>query len=127
MRTSLVLGALALNALVRQGVAHPLCYYDAKPTDPDQVLVFCQPQEEGSCCNDLEEIISITWYQEFFPEGSDATEECKNLYKQVSFVARIVGRLMIVYDGTDKVEHVLRTIDTAPGRASMKVRIEAPE
>lgn len=129
MRVFLLLGAVALNSLVRQGTAHPLCYYDDKPTDPDQDLIFCPAQEEGACCNDLEETISIMWYQAAFPEGSTATEECKDYYKQVSFVARIVGGLITFHGGQimlNMLEHVLLILYAESGRAFMKVPLEAP-
>lgn len=85
MRAFAVLGAAVLHSVVRQANAHPLCYYDDRPTDPDQELVFCPPQPAyGACCNEMEEIAAITLYQVVNPNGT-LSSDCAAFYRQVSF------------------------------------------
>lgn len=99
MRALSVLGATVLQSLWRQAVAHPLCYYEDRPTDPTQVMVFCPEQEEGACCTDLEEMAAINVYKVPFPEGTVPTDECAEYYRQVTF-SLITGHVQTNTDGS---------------------------
>lgn len=81
MQALYAIGAALICIVGRPAAAHPLCYYDAKPTDPDMVMIFCPPQEDGACCNELEEMASITLYNE--AATTTLTDECAELYRQV--------------------------------------------
>lgn len=84
MRAFLLLGATVISSLGRLAIAHPLCYYDDKPTDPDMDLQFCPEQEDGACCNDLEEAAAIAVYN---AAASDAlTGDCATYYRQVCII-----------------------------------------
>lgn len=84
MRAFVFLGAAVFHSIVWQVNAHPLCYYDDKPTDPDQELLFCPEQNDGACCNDVEELAAITEYQRVNPNGTALSSECAAFYRQVS-------------------------------------------
>lgn len=73
MRTFLLLGLAAMAH------AHPLCYFDDRPTDFKEVLEFCPEQSEGACCNDMEEADVIATYEAAGP----LSDECGDYYKQV--------------------------------------------
>lgn len=82
MRDLIVFGAAVLCALSWQAVSHPLCYYDARPTDPEMFMVFCPEQEEGACCNEFEEAEVITWYN----NETLTTTDCEDYFRQVRCV-----------------------------------------
>lgn len=82
MQALYAIGAALICILSRRTAAHPLCYYDDRPTDPDMVMIFCPPQEEGACCNEAEEMAAITLYNE--ASATTLTDECAELYRQVS-------------------------------------------
>lgn len=94
----LVLGAVLLSSRVfLRAAAHPLCYFDSRPTDPDEVLVFCPDQEDGACCNDVEEdeVISL-----FLAAGSLLSTECSDYYKQVRAAYTILVRQVARYSSS---------------------------
>lgn len=97
MRALSVLGATVLHSFWKKVAAHPLCYYEDRPTDPTQVMVFCPEQEEGACCTDLEEMAAINVYKAPFPEGTVPTDECAEYYRQVTFSV-VTGQVQATTD-----------------------------
>lgn len=80
------LGAAVLHSLARQTNAHPLCYHEDRPTDPDAELVFCPDQPAyGACCTESEETAAITVYQAAIGNGTQVSSDCAAYYRQVSF------------------------------------------
>lgn len=86
MRAVCLLGVTVLNYLfVREAIAHPLCYYDQRPPDPDVTMVLCPQEPEGACCNEDEEMAAIQVYSAPFAEGGTyPTGECADYYRQVN-------------------------------------------
>lgn len=78
-------GALALLCATRVS-GHPLCFFDDRPTDSDQVLRFCPEAQDGACCNDLEEDMVEAWFDNV---GPFITGDCKELYTEVRPVAAL--------------------------------------
>lgn len=86
MRGLLVLGVAVLCTLGNRVRAHPLCHYDARPPDPDMFLLFCPEQEDGACCNEIEEAEVITWYN----EEVITTDACGEYFREVcSSISRV--------------------------------------
>lgn len=83
--------------------AHPLCWYDSRPTDYDEVLTFCPESQAGACCNDLEEAEILA----LFDSAGTLTAECQAYYKQVvcgvchSYSAHLYEILGAELGGTD--------------------------
>ncbi|CAN0441744.1 unnamed protein product [Pylaiella littoralis] len=71
-------GVLVLLCATRV-CGHPICFFDDRPTDADEVLDFCPAAQDGACCNDLEEEIVIAR----FDAVGALTGDCADLYKQV--------------------------------------------
>lgn len=60
--------------------AHPLCFFNDRPTDVDRQLEFCPPAQDGACCTEAEEsAIQEKWNDIDFGEN----DECAELYKEV--------------------------------------------
>lgn len=73
---SVLLGAV----LVCSVKAHPLCYYDDRPTDYDLVMTFCPEQQDGACCNPTEEAA----LQALYNSAGILSSTCAKYYKQVN-------------------------------------------
>lgn len=84
MRDLLVLGASFVCLLGRQVLAHPTCFYDSRPPDPDEILEFCPESEDGACCNDAEEAAAIAVFQ----EAGELSDDCAVYYRQVWYSPR---------------------------------------
>lgn len=89
-------GVLVLLCATRV-CGHPICFFDDRPTDADEVLDFCPAAQDGACCNDLEEEIVIAR----FDAVGALTGDCADLYKQVSvthccFVLVLVTTLVLL-------------------------------
>ncbi|CAB1106281.1 unnamed protein product [Ectocarpus sp. CCAP 1310/34] len=80
MRAYACLAALAATKVA----AHPLCYFDDRPTDYDQVLTFCDNSiaMSGACCTDEEEGQVEANFDAAFAEGVVPSSECAALYKE---------------------------------------------
>ncbi|CAN0058434.1 unnamed protein product, partial [Scytosiphon promiscuus] len=76
--TEAVLAALLAGPLLT--AAHPLCFVDDRPTDPNQVLSFCPAAQDGACCTDQEE----AEVQARFDAAGPLTGDCEDLHKQVT-------------------------------------------
>ncbi|CAN0049189.1 unnamed protein product, partial [Ectocarpus sp. 6 AP-2014] len=76
-----------LAALVGTKVvsSHPLCFFDDRQPDYDQVLTFCDNSitSYGACCTDDEEALVMADFSAVTPEGVELTGDCSDLYKQV--------------------------------------------
>lgn len=88
---------------------HPLCFFDERPTDYDEVLTFCPAAQAGACCNDLEEAAVVAR----FDAVGALTGDCIDLYTQVKYSST-------AYD-MDAVSCsvLLATLHVAPGCGSM--------
>lgn len=75
------LGATIICYISRLTQAHPTCYYDSRPPDPDGVLAFCPQSADGACCNDVEETTSIELYNSV--ADGITTDDCAAYYRQV--------------------------------------------
>lgn len=73
-----VIGAFSIRWMLVEG--HPICYYDSRPNDEDQVLTFCPEPQFGACCNDLEEAAIKGLYE----SAGTLNGTCAYLYKEVS-------------------------------------------
>lgn len=69
---------LVLGLKAGWAAAHPLCYVNDKPTNPDQVLTFCPAAQDGACCTDLEEAEIKASFDAFNLSG-----DCADIFKQV--------------------------------------------
>lgn len=72
-----LLGVMA--SVLYHVAAHPLCYFDNRPTDPDMTLTFCPAQKDGACCNDVEEAA----IRKIFDAEGSLTGSCADYYKEV--------------------------------------------
>lgn len=76
--------ALLLAVLSAYAAAHPLCFFDERPTDPDEVLTFCPAQPQyGACCNDAEEAGVVSRYNDFVQKNGPFSSTCKQYIKEV--------------------------------------------
>lgn len=82
MHGFLAIAAAATYTFGKWATAHPLCYYDARPTDPEMILSFCPEQEDGACCNEFEEAEVMNWYY----NETIVTDDCADYFKQVRFM-----------------------------------------
>lgn len=72
--------ALIANSSRWTGVgSHPLCFYNDKPTDYEQVVTFCPQPVEGACCNDAEEAA----VEALFLSAGPLSTACADFHKQV--------------------------------------------
>lgn len=79
MRAFLALGAAVICTLGRWAAAHPTCLYDSRPPDTETIHTFCPTEEDGACCNVLEEAAVLSWYN----NQTVVTDVCAEYYKQV--------------------------------------------
>lgn len=70
---------IGLSFLRRVAEGHPLCYFDDRPTNFEQVLTFCPEPQDGACCNDAEEAM----VEAIFTARLPLSEKCASYYKQV--------------------------------------------
>lgn len=84
------LGAVLAITCRWAAVAHPLCFYNDRPTDYEEELTFCPKsfQDDGACCTDAEEAKIEALYNAAAPKP--LTGDCADLYKQVRFLKRVV-------------------------------------
>lgn len=72
--------AIATFSALR-AAAHPLCYFEDRPTDYSEVLTFCPEQQFGACCNDEEE----AEVEALFQAAGVLSASCSEYYQQVQF------------------------------------------
>lgn len=77
---------IGLSQLRRGADGHPLCYFDDRPTDFEEVLTFCPEPQDGACCNDAEEAMVEAIFEAQLP----LSEECAGYYKQVGVKKQIM-------------------------------------
>lgn len=92
MRSLHVLGLAVVSSVAWQASSHPLCYYDDKPTDPEMVLSFCPAQDDGACCNDLEEAAAESAYN--LAGANPLTGDCATLYLEVRLIPYPAARCL---------------------------------
>ncbi|CAN0296313.1 unnamed protein product [Ectocarpus sp. 4 AP-2014] len=82
MRAFACLAALVSTKVVS---SHPLCFFDDRPTDYDEVLTFCNNSiaTYGACCTDDEEAQVAADFSAVTPAAEELTGDCSDLYKQV--------------------------------------------
>ncbi|CBJ28225.1 glucose sorbosone dehydrogenase [Ectocarpus siliculosus] len=76
---------LAALVGIKVVTSHPLCFFDDRPTDYNEVLTFCDTSiaAYGACCTDDEEVQVMKDFSGVTPEGVELTGDCSNLYKEV--------------------------------------------
>ncbi|CAM9570334.1 unnamed protein product, partial [Ectocarpus sp. 4 AP-2014] len=82
MRSFACLAALVGTKVVS---SHPLCFFDNRQPDYDQVLTFCDNSiaSSGACCTDDEEAQVMSDFDAVTPFGVELTGDCSDLYKEV--------------------------------------------
>lgn len=101
--------------------AHPLCYYDDRPTDKDMVLTFCPAQAEGACCNAEEEAAAKALYT----SKGTLTTACAALYKQVClrYGCLFVGYCFVCFVHRHRMGSVCTVLFLSEVPVRLKVRI----
>lgn len=79
--SSLDAATVGLIFLGQQAAAHPLCFYEGRATNTEIEMTFCPQQEEGACCNELEERFSFDLYHN--ASANELTGDCATYYKEV--------------------------------------------
>lgn len=89
MRASACLAVLAATNVA----AHPLCFFDDRPTDYDVTLGYCDNSiaPSGACCTSEEEAALSELVDAAFAEGVVPSDACFELYKEVG---RLISRAL---------------------------------
>eukprot|EP00903_Cladosiphon_okamuranus_P010393 g9831.t1 len=121
-------GCLALFLAAASRVAgHPLCYDDT-PTNLEMELTFCDAQDDGACCNAVDEAEIETR----FLEAGDIGDDCAVFYKQVicgqchSYSGHLYARLINELDVVDGLTMTKKFCDDLVDKCDGKGNIVFP-
>lgn len=72
--------------------AHPLCFFNDRPTDFHHKLSFCPPAQDGACCTDAEE----AKVRDLYDDAGTLSPECGEMYMQV-MTSKQAKKVVVLY------------------------------